>query len=309
MNKKLYLAGGCFWGVEAYMSKLYGVLDVKSGYANGNTEHPTYEEVCHEDTGHAEAVEIIYDDEAISLEFLLAHYLRIVNPYTLNRQGNDFGTQYRSGLYYENHEERDRMETFLELAQEGDDKEWVIEVLPLKHFYDAEDFHQNYLEKNPLGYCHVNLKSATEVYVPELLYKGHRNLDLTPLQESVAYESATDAPFTHPYNTLDEEGIYLDLVNGEPLFFSKDKFICSCGWPSFTKPIQEDLVQYVDDHSHVMTRVEVRSRASNIHLGHVFDDGPKEAGGRRFCINGSVLQFIPKDTMKKRGYGYLLEYL
>lgn len=309
MKQTLYVAGGCFWGVEAYMQLLYGVLDVKSGYANGRTENPTYEEVCYEGTGHAEAVEITFETRECSLEFLLSHYLRIVNPYTLNQQGNDRGEQYRSGIYYQSEEERERIEAFLKLAKEGDDKPWVIEVLPLDHFYDAENYHQDYLEKNPMGYCHVNLASAKDCWVPELLYRGKARKDLTDQQKRVAFDSATDAPFTHPYDKLDERGIYVDILSGEPLFFSKDKFFCSCGWPSFTKPIQEDLVREVEDFSHGMVRVEVRSRASDIHLGHVFNDGPKEAGGRRYCINGSAIRFIHADDMRPLEYGYLLDCL
>ena len=313
-TKVIHLAGGCFWGLEAYMQKLNGVEDAISGYANGKTENPTYYDL--HTSGHAETVKVIYKPEIISLEDLLTHYLRVVNPVSVNKQGNDVGTQYRSGIYYTDKNDKKVIDNILKKEQTKHDKPIAIEVLPLKHFFEAEEYHQDYLEKNPNGYCHIDLSLAEKPLSPDKepvidATKYPRPSDaelkktLTDIQYKVAVQNKTEYAFSNEYWDNFEKGIYVDITTKEPLFSSTDKFESGCGWPSFSKPIAEDVVKYIEDRSFNMIRTEVRSRSGNIHLGHVFDDGPKELGGKRYCINSASIEFIPYAKMDKRGYGYL----
>ena len=313
-SKVIYLAGGCFWGLEAYMQKLNGVEDAISGYANGKTENPSYYDL--KTSGHAETVKVIYNPEIISLEDILAHYLRVVNPVSINKQGNDVGTQYRTGIYYTDEAEKAIIENVLAKEQTKHDKPIAIEVEPLKQFYDAEEYHQDYLEKNPGGYCHIDLSLADkpldkdgEPVIDSSRYikpsDEELKKNLTDIQYDVTQNSATERAFSHEYHDNFKRGIYVDITTKEPLFSSTDKFESGCGWPSFSKPISKDVVKYFEDNSHFMHRTEVRSRSGDAHLGHVFNDGPKEKGGQRYCINGASLEFIPYDEMDEKGYGYL----
>ena len=312
--KTIYLAGGCFWGLEAYMQKLNGVEDAISGYANGKTENPSYYDL--KTSGHAETVKVIYNPEIISLEDILAHYLRVVNPVSVNKQGNDVGTQYRTGIYYTDEADKTIIENILAKEQTKHDKPIAIEVEPLRHFYEAEEYHQDYLEKNPGGYCHIDLSLADkpldkdeEPIIDSSRYIKPSDEDLkknlTDIQYDVTQNSATERAFSHEYHDSFKRGIYVDITTKEPLFSSTDKFESGCGWPSFSKPISKDVVKYFEDNSHFMHRTEVRSRSGNAHLGHLFNDGPKELGGQRYCINGASLEFIPYDEMDEKGYGYL----
>ena len=313
-SKVIYLAGGCFWGLEAYMQKLNGVEDAISGYANGKTENPSYYDL--KTSGHAETVKVLYNQEIISLEDILAHYLRVVNPVSINKQGNDVGTQYRTGIYYTDEAEKAIIENVLAKEQTKHDKPIAIEVEPLKQFYDAEEYHQDYLEKNPGGYCHIDLSLADkpldkdeEPVIDSSRYikpsDEELKKNLTDIQYDVTQNSATERAFSHEYHDNFKRGIYVDITTKEPLFSSTDKFESGCGWPSFSKPISKDVVKYFEDNSHFMHRTEVRSRSGDAHLGHVFNDGPKEMGGQRYCINGASLEFIPYDEMDEKGYGYL----
>jgi len=313
-SKVIYLAGGCFWGLEAYMQKLNGVEDAISGYANGKTENPSYYDL--KTSGHAETVKVIYNPEIISLEDILAHYLRVVNPVSINKQGNDVGTQYRTGIYYTDEAEKAIIENVLAKEQTKHDKPIAIEVEPLRHFYEAEEYHQDYLEKNPGGYCHIDLSLADKPLDKdeEPIIDSSRYIkpsdeelkkNLTDIQYDVTQNSATERAFSHEYHDSFKRGIYVDITTKEPLFSSTDKFESGCGWPSFSKPISKDVVKYFEDNSHFMHRTEVRSRSGNAHLGHLFNDGPKELGGQRYCINGASLEFIPYDEMDEKGYGYL----
>jgi len=313
-SKVIYLAGGCFWGLEAYMQKLNGVEDAISGYANGKTENPSYYDL--KTSGHAETVKVLYNPEIISLEDILAHYLRVVNPVSINKQGNDVGTQYRTGIYYTDEAEKAIIENVLAKEQTKHDKPIAIEVEPLKQFYDAEEYHQDYLEKNPGGYCHIDLSLADkpldkdeEPVIDSSRYikpsDEELKKSLTDIQYDVTQNSATERAFSHEYHDNFKRGIYVDITTKEPLFSSTDKFESGCGWPSFSKPISKDVVKYFEDNSHFMHRTEVRSRSGDAHLGHVFNDGPKEMGGQRYCINGASLEFIPYDEMDEKGYGYL----
>lgn len=307
----IYFAGGCFWGVEEFFSRIDGVVDASSGYANGSTDNPTYQEVCNQDTGHAETVKVVYQADKISLEKLLLYYLKIVDPTSLNRQGNDVGTQYRTGIYYRNEQEQETISRVLDIVQKQRQQKFVIEILPLQNFYPAEEYHQDYLQKNPNGYCHINFDKLNQPVelIDEQNYPKPEDVKvrLNPLQYQVTQNSATERPFENEFYDNHQVGIYVDIVTGEPLFSSKDKFDSGCGWPSFSRPIVEEVVEYQADHSHQMNRVEVRSRAGDSHLGHIFEDGPQEKGGLRYCINSAALRFIPLEEMEQAGYGYLIE--
>ncbi len=307
----VYFAGGCFWGVEEYMSRIAGVYDATSGYANGNTENPTYTEVIRKNTGHAETVKVIYDSKQVGLDELLDKFFLVVDPTTLNKQGNDVGTQYRSGIYYI--EENDKFiidDKITELKSEYDE-DIVVEVLPLDNFYLAEDYHQDYLRKNIGGYCHIDLSKANdsdiEIDAEDYAVPSDEELKsrLTELQYDVVVNSGTERAFTSELNDNKDAGIYVDIVTGEPLFSSVDKYDSGSGWPSFTKPIASEVIVEKDDSSLGMKRTEVKSRAGDTHLGHVFDDGPEDEGGLRYCINGAALEFVPYSEMKEKGYGYL----
>ena len=305
--KEIYLAGGCFWGIEAYMQKIYGVIDAVSGYANGKSENPRYEEL--KITGHAETVKVVYDSGKIDLERILEYYLRVVDPTSINKQGNDRGEQYRTGVYYIDENDKSIIDTVLKKEQNKYNKPIVVEVEPLKGFYEAEEYHQDYLSKHPDGYCHIDLSLANEPLIDETKYpkksKEELKKTLNDIEYKVTQENATERPFSSEYWNSFEDGIYVDISTGEPLFSSKDKFESSCGWPSFSKPIAKDVAKYKRDSSFNMERIEVRSRSGDSHLGHVFNDGPKELGGTRYCINGASIKFIPYDQMDALGYGYL----
>lgn len=305
--KEIYLAGGCFWGVEAFMGRLYGVVEAHSGYANGKTHNPKYEDLLYNDSGHAETVLVRYDANQIKLKTLLKYYFRIIDPTSLNRQGGDKGVQYRSGIYYVDASDLPVIEGLIQQIARDYKNPIVVEVKPLEHFYLAEEYHQRYLIKNPTGYCHINLAMANEVIVEEEDYVKPP-LDalqqvLTPLQFDVTQKSHTERPFSNEFWETQAPGLYVDIVTGEPLFTSKDKFNSNCGWPSFAQPITEEVVAYKTDTTHGMKRTEVRSRVGDSHLGHIFDDGPKELGGMRYCINSASLRFIPLEEMEIAGYG------
>jgi peptide methionine sulfoxide reductase msrA/msrB len=309
--KEIYLAGGCFWGVEAYMLRVYGVFDVTSGYANGTTANPSYEDLIYNNSGHAETVQVRYDPNHTDLTTILEYYFRIIDPTSMNRQGNDVGVQYRTGIYYTDESDKGYVEAFIAKAQERFDEAIVVEVEPLIHYYLAEDYHQDYLEKNPTGYCHINLSGVNDVVIPEHLYPKPSDEmlreNLSQAQYEVTQKGFTERAFENVYWDFFEEGIYVDVATGEPMFSSKDKFSSQCGWPSFTKPITADVIIEYRDTTFNMNRTEVRSRMGDSHLGHVFEDGPKEFGGLRYCINSAAIEFIPIEDMQDKGYGYLIQ--
>jgi peptide methionine sulfoxide reductase msrA/msrB len=313
---EIYLAGGCFWGLEKYIASIQGVCATQVGYANGTTQNPTYEEVCSQSTGHAETVHVTYDPNILPLAFLLELYYEAIDPVSHNRQGGDIGTQYRSGIYFVHEENRLVIEQSIARLQSRYSKPIAIEVLPLSNFSPAEEYHQSYLDKNPEGYCHIGKKQfekAAQAVVNPADYSlpniHSLRKDLTPMQYEVTQHSATEPPFQNEFYNTFQSGIYVDITTGEPLFSSSDKFESGCGWPSFSKPIDPNVVRNKPDTSHGMMRTEVRSRAGNAHLGHVFHDGLKELGGLRYCINSASLRFIPKEEMQQQGYGYLLDLI
>ncbi|OPL09235.1 MAG: peptide methionine sulfoxide reductase [delta proteobacterium ML8_F1] len=308
--KTIYLAGGCFWGVEEYMDRVYGVVDSESGYANGKWENPSYEDLIYKNSGHAETVKITYDAAIVDLEVLLAHYFKIIDPTTLNRQGNDIGVQYRTGVYYESEADREIIEDFIRLEEAAYEDPILVEVVPLDGYYPAEDYHQDYLKKNPGGYCHIDLSKSVEVVIPMSKYPRPQDEvikeKLSELSYNVTQLDATERAFTSGLYTNEARGIYVDIVTGEPLFTSFDKFESGSGWPSFVKPIAPEVLVEKSDTKLGYLRVEVRSRSGDSHLGHVFEDGPKDRGGLRYCINGAALEFVPLEEMVSRGYGYLM---
>ncbi|MSN96341.1 peptide-methionine (R)-S-oxide reductase MsrB [Campylobacter sp. FMV-PI01] len=301
--REIYLAGGCFWGVEGYFKKLDGVLKTDVGYANGNSNNTSYQIL--KDTNHAEALHLIYDEQKINLNDILRHFFRVIDPTSLNRQGNDIGTQYRTGIYTTDKKSLDIAKKFIEDEQKNYDKKIVVEVEELRNFVIAEEYHQDYLDKNPGGYCHIDLNLANIPLEKKYKIPSKKELKekLSDISYSVTQENATEKPFSSEYDNFYEKGIYVDVVSGEPLFSSTDKFDAGCGWPSFSKPINEKMIQTKKDFSHMMIRTEVRSSQANSHLGHVFNDGPKDKGGLRYCINGASLEFIPFEKMDERGYG------
>lgn len=317
--KEITFAGGCFWGVEEYFSRVPGVYNVTVGYANGTTPNPTYKDVCSGKTGYAEAVRIQYDPKIVSLKTLAEQLFKIINPTSVNKQGNDIGSQYRTGMYYVNAEDSVVLKSVMAEAQKKYKKPLAVELAPLQNYYLAEEYHQDYLKKNPNGYCHISFDSLDEVKVehreivdPAKYTKpseAELKKRLTKEEYNVTQEAATERAFSGKYWDQKAPGIYVDVVTGEPLFSSSDKFDSGCGWPSFTKPIDPATILEHEDKSFGMKRTEVRSRVGDSHLGHVFDDGPKDKGGLRYCINSVSIRFIPLEEMDAQGYGYLKAYV
>ena len=315
--KKIWLAGGCFWGVEAYFAQIPGVLQTNVGYANGKTANPSYHDINH--TGHSETVEVTYDPNKVSLQTLLEYYFHIIDPISINKQGNDTGTQYRTGIYYDNTGDLAIIRAAVEKIQGKYQEPVATEILPLENYYPAEEYHQDYLNKNPGGYCHIDLSSKPEfareihsVTAPVVYEKpDDKQLreSLTQMQYKVTQQNGTEPPFSNEFWNHHAPGIYVDIVTGEPLFSWKDKFDSGCGWPSFTRPVDEKAILENTDESHGMIRIEVRSRFGNSHLGHVFDDGPADEGGLRYCINSAALRFVPLEKMEEQGYGDLIKLI
>lgn len=307
----IYLAGGCFWGLEAYMERIQGVTDAVSGYANGKGDTTNYQ-LLHA-TDHAETVKVTYDPNKISLDKLLQYYFRVIDPTSINKQGNDRGRQYRTGIYYQNEQDKAVIEAALKTLQSKYQAPIQIEVEPLKNYVEAEEYHQDYLKKNPNGYCHIDIKKADEPLIDDKQYPKPSDAELkqklTALQYDVTQGKHTERSFSNEYWDNFAPGIYVDITTGEPLFSSKDKFESGCGWPSFTKPIAAEVAEYQRDNSFNMTRIEVLSRSGHAHLGHVFDDGPRDKGGLRYCINSASIKFIPLDEMEKQGYGDLIPFV
>lgn len=296
--EEIYFAGGCFWGTQKYFDQFDGVISSEVGYANGKGDSVGYKDVC-DNSGHSETVKVVFDSRYISLGKLINYFFLIINPYSLNKQGNDIGVQYRTGIYYRNEKQYLEIKEVYDYLQSKSEQKFVVEVLPLKNFILAEEYHQKYLDKNPSGYCHIpfNYFNIQEKENKELLNKiGKESYEIVK-------HSKTERPFSGKYDEFFEKGIYVDVVSGEPLFSSLDKFDSHCGWPSFSKPIQKGVIKEFEDNSFGMNRIEVKSKSELSHLGHVFNDGPSEYGGLRYCINSLALRFIPYDELDKEGYG------
>ena len=309
----IYLAGGCFWGMEQLMQYIPGVIDAQSGYANGSCEaDANYQSVCGGDTGFRETVRVEYDPEQVSLDALLLAYFYIIDPGVKDRQGNDVGSQYQTGVYYTNESAKETVERIAEMER-GRNEKFFVEIGELKNYYPAEEYHQDYLEKHPNGYCHIP-KEEMELFSNLRIDPGDYKKPaaevirdkLTEEQYRITQENGTEPAFTGEFWKQFEKGIYVDVVTGEPLFSSTDKYESSCGWPAITKVIEKPAVVELEDRSYGMRRREVRSRAGDSHLGHVFTDDPESPNGVRYCINSAALRFIPYERMESEGYGYLL---
>ena len=309
--KTIFLAGGCFWGTAHLFSLVPGVTETTAGYANSIIAEPTYQQVCTGETKAAETVRVVYDENQVGLTNLLSLYFRSIDPVSVNRQGGDIGTQYRTGIYYVSPSDKDVIEAMLAMLQRRYSEPIAIEYGPLVNFYPAEDYHQDYLVKNPGGYCHVNPALFEEARNMGRLHddKAELRARLTPLQWEVTQNGATERPYVNEYDNEFRPGIYVDITDGTPLFVSSRKYNSGCGWPAFTRPINDDTVTEHDDYSFGRHRIEVRAAKSGSHLGHVFPDGPAEDGGMRYCINSASLRFIPKEQMEAEGYGSYLNLI
>lgn len=303
--KIIYLAGGCFWGTDHLMSLVPGVESTTVGYANSSVPDPTYRMVCSGETGAAETVMVEYDSARVALSDILALYFRSIDPLSVNRQGNDIGTQYRTGIYYTDPDDLPVINALVATVARRYAEPLAVEVALLQNFYPAEDYHQNYLYDNPGGYCHVNpalFEEARNLHSRSSADKEELRSRLTPLQWEVTQNGATERPFINEYDHEFRPGIYVDITDGTPLFVSSRKYDSGCGWPAFSRPISDDLITEHTDTSFGRIRTEVRSASSGAHLGHVFPDGLADDGGLRYCINSASLRFIPLDEMAAAGY-------
>ncbi len=331
-------AGGCFWCVESGFEKIPGVKEVISGYSGGSLEDPSYQQVSAGGTGHTESVQVYYDPKVVSYAGLLQALWRIADPTDAEGQFVDRGTQYRPAIFYHNAEQKRIAEAARKALNESGryDKPVNIEIVPFVKFFPAEEYHQDYYKKNPIRYKFYTFNSGRYQFIDEV-WGEERNVDftkfrndqseqetmekqqqsyhkptdaeikqrLTPLQYEITQEEGTEPPFKNAYWDEKRDGIYVDIVTGEPLFSSLDKYKSGTGWPSFTKAIKSDAVTEHEDNRLFTKRTEIRSRIGNSHLGHVFDDGPAPSG-KRYCMNSAAMRFIPKEEMAAEGYA---EYL
>lgn len=306
MQHEIYLAGGCFWGLEMFLSLLPGVQATECSYVNGYTDTPRYEDVCRGDTGYAEAVRVRFDDEILPLPKLLELFYSVIDPTSVHRQGGDIGSQYRTGVYYLSDADRPVIETSLRRLQAQYERPVQVECEPTRRMVRAEAYHQKYLEKTRTdtaisGRSTCGAQRRCDMK-PVKKSREELRRTLTPLQFDVTQNSATEPPFQNEYHDHYERGIYVDVTTREPLFASSDKFDAGCGWPSFTRPIRKDAVDEREDRSYFMRRTEVRSRLGGAHLGHVFNAMVRRrAGGLRYCINSAALRFVPLSKMEEAG--------
>ncbi|MGJ9456762.1 peptide-methionine (R)-S-oxide reductase MsrB [Oceanobacillus sp. CF4.6] len=301
-------AGGCFWCMVEPFDQRPGIESVISGYTGGHVENPTYEEVCSNTTGHVEAVKITFDSTIMSYEQLLNTFWQQIDPTDPGGQFNDRGESYQTAIFYHTEQQKQIAENAKQaLGASGKfSKPIATQILQAKTFYPAEENHQDYYKKQSFHYRLYKKGSGREDFIKNTwqgkVDKSELKKKLTPIQYHVTQENGTERPFQNEYWNNDKEGIYVDIVSGEVLFSSKDQYDAGCGWPSFTKPLDPYQVEDQTDKTHGMVRTEIRSNSSDSHLGHVFEDGPAEAGGLRYCMNSAAMRFIPKEEMKEKGY-------
>ncbi len=339
---KIVLAGGCFWCTESEYEHQGGVIEATSGYADSAAENPRYADVGSGKIKAREAVQVIYDEKIISTAKILEIYFRHIDPTDAGGQFADRGYQYSPAIYYASPEMKERAELLIKKIDDTNkfQSKVVVEVLPFVNFYPAEEYHQDYKDKNPVRYATYREGSGRNAFVrkhwednsPFLKSifseplktsstkamtqrhwedftkeeKEEKLKTLTELSLKVTQEEGTERAFTHEYNDNKRDGLYVDIVSGEPLFSSKDKYDSGTGWPSFVKPVATSSVTLHEDKRLFTSRTEVRSAIADSHLGHVFPDGPQDRGGMRYCMNGAALLFIPKEELDTKGYG---EYL
>ena len=332
-TKTALFANGCFWCVEADFEKLTGILNAESGYADGVGENPTYKD--YGGRGFREVVKVTYDPTQVSFAELVEQIISHGDPTDGGGSFYDRGYEYSPGIYYENEEEKVvAVKIIADIgARKIFDKPLALTLTPRTMFWSAEEYHQDYYKKNPVRYAYYRKGSGRDAFIEK--YWGKANISkssidklsvttwrnfvkpsnevlrktLTPIQYEVTQEDGTETPFKNEYDKEVAEGIYVDVVSGEPLYSSKDKYDSGTGWPSFVKPLVVENVVLIEDRSLFFVRTEIRSKYADSHLGHVFKDGPQDRGGLRYCMNSAALRFVPKEKLTEEGYGeYLAQF-